>query len=97
MKIIIKNASIEAYYFIGIVKCYYGFLQQVYSIFTIKIPGLEPNLVFQISFKAINNSIGLNELISTLLVFSTYPKMIKLDAPFLLITQHTIAIQKSYR
>jgi len=33
------------------------------------------------AFKAINDSAGLNGLISTLLVFGAYPRMVKSDAP----------------
>ena len=32
------------------------------------------------AFKAINNSIGLNSLIPTLLVFRTYPRIVKSNA-----------------
>lgn len=47
------------------------------------------------SFKAINNLIGLNRLVPTLLVFGEYSKMIELDAPFPSITQCAMAIQKA--
>lgn len=92
MRIIVKNASIEAYYFISIIEHYYSPLQQVYSIITIKILGIEPNLVFQISFKAINNLENPNKLVFTLLVFGTYPRIIKQDILSLLITQYVIGM-----
>ena len=44
MSIIIKNAPVEAYYSISIVEHYHRFLEQVYLIVTIKIPGIEFNL-----------------------------------------------------
>ena len=44
MGIIIKNALIEAHHSIGIVKCYHGPLEYVYSIITTKISGIEPEL-----------------------------------------------------
>lgn len=79
MSIIIKNTLVETHYSISMVKRYHGLLQQVYSIVTIKIPGIKPDLAFQISFKAINDSISPNELVLILLVFGIYPKMTELD------------------
>lgn len=40
MCIIVKNISIEIYYFIDIIKHYHKFLHQVYSIIIIEIPGI---------------------------------------------------------
>ena len=42
--------------------------------------------------KAINNLAGLNRIISTLLVFNTYPQLIKIDPPSLSVTKRTEAI-----
>lgn len=95
MGIIIKNAPVEAHHSISIIKRYYEPLQQVYSIVTTKIPGIEPNLVLLISFKAINNLVGPNELVPTLLVFGAYPRMIELDTQFPSITQCTMARKKA--
>ena len=77
MEIIVKNIPIKVHYSIGMVKRYYKPFQQVYSIVTIKIPGIEPNLAFQIFFKAINNSVSPNGLVSILLVFDIYSRMTK--------------------
>ena len=95
MGIIIKNTPVEAHHFISMIERYYGPLRQVYSIITTKISGIKPNLALQMFFKAINDSVGLNELVSTLLVFDTYSKMTKLDAPSPSITQYTMAIRKA--
>ena len=86
---------VEAYHFIGIVEHYHGPLRQVYSIITTKISRIEPDLVFQMSFKAINNSVGPNGLVPTLLVFGAYPIMTELDALSLSITQHAMAMKKA--
>lgn len=72
----------------------YGLLQHAYLIITIKTLDIKPDLVFQISFKAINNLVGPNELVYTLLVFSVYFRMTKLDTASLLISQHAIAMKK---
>lgn len=95
MEIIDKNAPVEAHHSIGMVKRYHRPLRQVYSIITTKIPGIKPDFALQISFKVINNSVGLNKLVPTLLVFDAYPKMTKQDAPSLSVIQHAIAMQKA--
>jgi hypothetical protein len=45
--------------------------------------------------KAANNTAGPDGLVPTLLVFSTYPHMTKLDPPAPLITEHAMAIRKA--
>lgn len=73
MGIIVKNALIEVYHSISMVEYYHRPLRQVYSIITIKILAIKPDSAFQIFFKAINNSIGPNGRVCTLLVFGAYP------------------------
>ena len=90
--IIVKNAPVEAHYSIGIVERYHRPLRQAYSIITTKIPSIKPNLALQMSFKAINDFVGPNGLVTTLLVFNAYPRMIKQDAPSPLIIQRTVAM-----
>lgn len=80
MGIIVKNALVKAHYSIGIVEQYRGPLRQVYSIIISKIPFISPDLALQTVFKAINNSVGPNRLVPTLLVFDAYPRMIEQDA-----------------
>lgn len=94
MGIIIINAPVEVYHSIGMVKCYYGPLQQVYSIISTKISNIKFNLALQMFSKTINNLISSNKLVLTLLVFGIYPKMTKLDILFLSITQHAMAMKK---
>ena len=48
-------------------------LHHVYKIISLKLKGISKELTLQMAVKAINNSAGLNRLIPTLLVFSTYP------------------------
>lgn len=96
MGIIVKNALVEIYHSIGIIKCYHGFLQQIYSIITSKIPSIKLNLALQIFLKAINDLISPDWLVLTLIVFSLYFRMTKLDALSALITQDVIGIKKGY-
>lgn len=95
MDIIIKNASVKAYYFISIVEHYYKSLWQVNLIINMKIFVIRPNLIFQIFSKAVNNLINLNKLVFTLLIFNIYPKMAKLNISFLFIIQHFVIIKKA--
>ena len=75
MGIIVKNAPVKANHSIGMVERYYGPLRRIYSIITNEILGIKPELALQMSFKAINNSVGPNRLVPTLLVFGAYPRM----------------------
>ena len=77
------------------IKRYYGSLRQVYFIITSEIPSIESDLALQMSFKAINNFVGPNGLVSTLLVFGVYSRMTEQNAPSLLITQRAMAKRKT--
>ena len=69
----IKSILVEAYNLISIVECYYGPLWCIYHIITSEILGINKDIVLQMAFKAINDSVGLDGLIPTLLVFGVYP------------------------
>ena len=47
------------------------------------------------AFKALNNTTGLNSLVSTLLVFGAYPRIAKLDIPLLIVIQRANAVKKA--
>ena len=49
----------------------------------------------QIAVKVVNNTASLNSLVLTLLVFSAYLRMTRLDPSTLLIIKRTIAIHKA--
>jgi hypothetical protein len=53
--------------------------------------------VLQIAIKAVNNTAGPNGLVSTLLVFSTYPQMTTTDTLFLIVTERGKAITKAIK
>jgi len=69
----IKSVLVKAYNLISIVERYYSPLRRIYYIITSKILGIDKDIVLQMAFKAINDSIGLDGLIPTLLVFRAYP------------------------
>jgi len=47
------------------------------------------------AFKAINDSVGPNGLVPTLLVFGAYPYITNLDAPSPTVTQRAAAVKKA--
>jgi hypothetical protein len=49
------------------------------------------------TFKAINNSIGLNSLIPTLLVFRAYLYIIESDTPNLIVIKRAAALKKAIK
>ena len=61
------------------VKRYYSPLRRIYCIITIELPDIGKDMALQMAFKVINNSIGPDGLIPTLLVFGAYPYIVKSD------------------
>ena len=95
MGIIIKNAPIEAHHSLGMVEHYHGPLRRVYSIITTKIPSIKTESALKMFFKAINDSLGSNELVLTLLVFGAYPRITESDISAPSITQRAMAMRKA--
>lgn len=95
MGITVRNVPVEAHHSIGKVERYHGPLRRIYTIIATEIPGIDPELALQMAFKAINDSVGPNGLVPTLLVFGAYPRMTELDAPSPTITQRATAMKKA--
>jgi hypothetical protein len=94
MRIVVKIVSIEAHHSIEMMKRYHESLRRAYSIITIEISEIDSELALQMTFKIINDSIELNDLISTLLVFEIYFRMIEINVSSLIITQRIIVMRK---
>jgi hypothetical protein len=94
MKIAIKTMSIETHHSIEMMKRYHDSLRRIYSIIAIEISDIDLEIVLQMTFKALNDSIELDELILILLVFEVYSRMIEMNVSSLTITQRTIAMKK---
>ena len=69
----VKIVPIEVYYFIGIIKYYYSLIRRTYLIIIAKIKGINKEIALKITFKALNNTIGVSRIIPTLLVYNTLP------------------------
>jgi hypothetical protein len=53
--------------------------------------------VLQIAIKAVNDTVGPDGLVPTLLVFSTYPQITTTDTLFFIVTEHSKAITKAMK
>ncbi len=95
MSIEIKTISVNTHHSIEMIKRYHESLRQVYSIFVTKISEIDFESILQMGFKTLNDSIKLDDLILTLLVFETYLKMIESDAFLSTIIQRAIAMRKT--
>jgi len=69
----IRSIPVEAHNLISMVERYHSPLRRIYHIITSEIPGINKDIALQIAFKAINNFVGPDGLIPTLLVFRAYP------------------------
>ena len=63
------------------VKCYYSPLYYIYYIITAELLDISKDIALQMAFKVINNSVGPDGLIPTLLVFRAYLYIVESDAP----------------
>jgi len=72
---------VEAYNLVGMVERYYGPLHYIYHIIIAELLDIGKDIALQIAFKAINDSIGPNGLIPTLLVFRAYLYIVESNAP----------------
>jgi hypothetical protein len=95
MKIIVKIVSIEAHHSIEMMKRYHESLRRTYSIISTEISEIDFELALQMTFKVINDSIEFNDLISTLLIFDVYLRMIEMNVSSSTITQRAIAMKKT--
>ena len=82
----VMSVLVKPYNLISIVERYHGPLRYIYYIITSKILGINKDIVLQMAFKAINDSIGLDSLIPTLLVFRAYPQIIESNIPLPIVT-----------
>ncbi len=91
----INTISIEAHHSIDMIKRYHDSFRRMYVIIIAKISNIDSNSTLQMTFKALNDSVELNELIFTLLVFKAYSRMIEMNAFSSIITQRFIAMRKA--
>jgi hypothetical protein len=90
----IKKVLIKAYNSVSQVKQYYTLLRRAYEIIQDKLKDKQINkeIMLQMTVKAINDSAGPDGIVLTLLVFSVYSRLTKIDPPFSLVTKRAEAI-----
>ena len=91
----IKIILVEVYNSIRVIKQYYAPIRRAYEIIIAKIQTIKKDLALQIAFKAVNNLVGLNGLVLTLLVYGAYPRIIEYNPSLPIIIQRAIAIRKA--
>jgi hypothetical protein len=95
MSIRINIVSVETHHSIEMIKRYHELLRRVYAIIVAKLLEIDSNSILQMTFKALNDSIDSNDLISTLLVFDAYSRMIEINVSSSTIIQRFIAMRKA--
>ncbi len=97
MSIKVKIVSIKSHHSIEMIERYHDSLCRVYAIIVFEILDIDSNSILQMTFKALNDSIDLNDLVSILLVFDAYSRMIEMNVSFSTITQRSIAMRKAMK
>ena len=95
LKIVIKSVPVEAHNLIKIVKHYHGPFYCIYHIIIAELLDINKDIALQIAFKAINDFIGPNSLIPTLLVFRAYLCIVKSDAPNPIVVKRAAVFKKA--
>jgi hypothetical protein len=95
MSITVKIVLIETHHSIEMMKRYHESLRRVYSIIATEISEIDFELALQMTFKTINDSIEFNDLISTLLIFEIYFRMIEMNVSSSIIAQRAIVMKKT--
>jgi hypothetical protein len=88
---------IKAYNLVRIVEHYYSPLRRIYYIIIAELPDINKDMALQIAFKAINDSIGPNSLIPTLLVFRAYLYIVESNAPNPTVIKRAVALKKAIK
>ncbi len=78
-------------------KRYHDSLRRIYAIITTETSNIDLEIALQMTFKILNNSIELDDLILILLVFEAYSWMIEINVSLSTITQRAIAMKKAMK
>jgi hypothetical protein len=97
MKITIKTTSVETHHSIEMMKRYHDLFRRMYAITTTEISSIDVEIILQMTFKIINDSIEFDELIFILLVFEAYSRMIEMNVSSFTIIQRAIAMKKTMK
>jgi hypothetical protein len=95
MNIKINIVFIEIHYSIEMIERYHEFFRRVYAIINAKMFEIDSNSILQMTFKTLNDSINLDDLIFTLFVFDAYSRMIEMNVSSSTIIQRFIAMRRT--
>jgi hypothetical protein len=95
MNVEVKEVPVEAHNSIGLVERYHIPLRRAYEIISHEIPSMSKEHKLQAAVKSVNDTMGPDGLVPTLLVFGAYPRMTTWDTPATSITQRAAAIRKA--
>jgi hypothetical protein len=90
---------VEAYNSIGKIERYYSFLRRVYKIIYDELRGTRTTIeiILQIAIKTINDLVGPDSIIPTLLVFGTYPRIADSSLLLLIVIKRAETIRKTIK
>jgi hypothetical protein len=86
---------VKAHNSVGKVKRYHAVIRLAYSIIITKLHGINKDMALQMSFKAINDSVGPDGLVPTLLVYGAYPRIVKSDPLSPTVLQRATVVKKA--
>ena len=75
MAIKVKEVPVKAHNSVGKIEQYHTLLCCVYKIISLELEDASKELILQMAVKAVNNSTGLDGLVSILLIFGASPEM----------------------
>lgn len=75
MLAIVYSIIIKVYFTVRKVESYYKVIRRIFEIIRKELPKELKESILEMTFNAINNTVGLDDLISTLIVFSAFSKL----------------------
>ncbi|KAI0996760.1 hypothetical protein K3495_g11422 [Podosphaera aphanis] len=95
MTIQLKCIPVEAPQSVGLIERYHGPLRRAFEIISDELKDIptSKDIKLQMAVKSVNDSVGPNGLIPTLLVFGAFPRLSQNNAPSLSIIQRATAIK----
>jgi hypothetical protein len=92
-----KEMLVEAYNSVGKIERYHGLLRRAYKIICNKLRDTKTSakISLQIAVKTVNDSVGPDGIIPTLLVFGAYPRITNNSVLSLITTKKAKAIRKT--
>ncbi len=95
MSIKINIVFVEIHHLIEMIKRYHESFRRIYAIIVAKLLEFDSNSILHMTFKTLNDSINLDDLIFTLFVFDAYSRMIEMNVSSSTIIQRFIAMRKA--